>query len=194
VVFKNVIKHYLTLWKEEVLLLRIFCPRKSLDSNWNAWAKKTTTTWQSISYPALLISRSSISSGPTSSVPVFLWVTLQHPIACLHLTTPFHTHVSNGFSSKLHTEGHLVTPTRPTPQQTISRVQEWDAKKPERGVLTLNRSQRWEPMKRSNRVVWYYQAQKLHTTAAPFLPVAISSDAAASNTTSSLHCFICKWA
>ncbi len=98
------------------------------------------------SYPALLISRSSISSGPTSSVPVCLWVTLQHPIACLHLTSPFHKHVSNGFSSKLHTEGHLVTPTRPTPRQTISRVQEWVSQKPDIGKdigQKLTKSSEW---------------------------------------------------
>lgn len=150
--------------------------------------QKTTTMRQSVSYPALLISRSSISSGPTSSVPVCLWVTLQHPIACLHLTSPFHTHNPNGFSSKLHTEGHLVNPTRPTPQQTISRVQEWGAQKPEVSCSKKH----WTKanvgrMKRSKRGVWNYQAQQLHTNAALFLPVAICSDAAVANTTSSLY-------
>lgn len=91
----------------------------------------------------MLISRSSISSGPTSSVPVCRWVTLQHPIASLHLTSPFHKHVSNGFSSKLYTEGHLVTPT---PRQTISRFQEWVAQKPDIGKDTgwkLTKSCEW---------------------------------------------------
>lgn len=141
---------------------------------------------QSISYPALLISRSSISSGPTSSVPVFLWVTLQHPIACLHLTTPFHTHVPNGFSSKLHTEGHLVTPACPTPQQTISRVQEWWEKcldiepKPTLGANEEKQE----------------RCMKLSSTAVTHKCSTISSCCYQQwrSTTSSLHCFICEWA
>lgn len=68
---------------------------QSLMHNLTCLGKSNCTDGNLCSYPAPLISRSSISSGPTSSIPLVIGVTLQHPMSaksslsfCFHSSPP----------------------------------------------------------------------------------------------------------
>lgn len=160
------------------------------------------TDGNSCSYPAPPISRSSISSGPTSSIPLVIGVTLQHPMSAeSSLSFCFHSSPPHTVAFPLHYTPRAICPcapntptTCPTPCYVTSQRKRkaqttWNIRinmvwgRPcFKAFLYTNKNRQKECRRILKRSEQKYMVEPC---GACFLPVSLSSDAAVAKLTSS---------